>query len=68
MPDLALKRGLGRDLVVAPYASALAAQITPQRAIANLGTLERQGGIPIEEVRRRLGIPRRKGLKRARSH
>ena len=30
--------------------------------------MEKEGGIPIEEVRRRLGIPRRKGLKRARSH
>ena len=27
VPDLALKRGLGRDLVVAPYASALAAMV-----------------------------------------
>ncbi|MGH7513798.1 MAG: GH36-type glycosyl hydrolase domain-containing protein [Gemmatimonadales bacterium] len=45
VPDLALKRGLGRDLVVAPYASALAALIAPQRAIANLGTLERQGAL-----------------------
>jgi cellobiose phosphorylase len=45
VPDLALKRGLGRDLVVAPYASALASLISPQRAIANLGTLERQGAL-----------------------
>ena len=29
VPDLALKRGLGRDLVIAPYASALAAMIDP---------------------------------------
>jgi cellobiose phosphorylase len=45
VPDLALKRGLGRDLVVAPYATALAAMITPERAIANLGTLERAGAL-----------------------
>jgi cyclic beta-1,2-glucan synthetase len=45
VPDLALKRGLGRDLVVAPYASALAAMITPQRAIANLGVLEKHGAL-----------------------
>jgi cyclic beta-1,2-glucan synthetase len=45
VPDLALKRGLGRDLVVAPYASALAALITPERAIANLGTLEKAGAL-----------------------
>ena len=29
VPDLALKRGLGRDLVVAPYASALAVMVEP---------------------------------------
>jgi cyclic beta-1,2-glucan glucanotransferase len=43
VPDLALKRGLGRDLVVAPYASALAALVAPRRALANLATLERIG-------------------------
>ena len=36
MPDLALKRGLGRDLVIAPYASALAAMVAPRRRLANL--------------------------------
>ena len=45
VPDLALKRGLGRDLVVAPYASALAAMVTPQRALANLGALEKMGAL-----------------------
>jgi cellobiose phosphorylase len=40
VPDLALKRGLGRDLVVAPYASALAAMVDPVRALANLAVLE----------------------------
>ena len=45
VPDLALKRGLGRDLVVAPYASALAAMVEPQRALANLRQLERQGAL-----------------------
>jgi cellobiose phosphorylase len=43
VPDLALKRGLGHDLVVAPYASLLAAMVDPQRAIENLAVLERQG-------------------------
>src|SRR3954451_24746878 len=28
VPDLALKRGLGRDLVIAPYASALVALVS----------------------------------------
>ncbi|HEU4454339.1 MAG TPA: glucoamylase family protein [Longimicrobium sp.] len=45
VPDLALKRGLGRDLVVAPYASALAALVEPARALANLGVLEKMGAL-----------------------
>ena len=45
VPDLALKRGLGRDLVVAPYASALAAMVTPDAALANLTQLELLGGL-----------------------
>jgi cyclic beta-1,2-glucan synthetase len=45
VPDLALKRGLGRDLVVAPYASALAALIDPPRALSNLYALEKMGAL-----------------------
>jgi cyclic beta-1,2-glucan synthetase len=45
VPGLALKRGLGRDLVVAPYASMLAAMINPRRALANLAALERLGAL-----------------------
>jgi len=45
VPDLALKRGLGRELVVAPYASALASMIDPQRALTNLGHLEATGAL-----------------------
>ncbi|HSA56268.1 MAG TPA: glucoamylase family protein [Gemmatimonadaceae bacterium] len=45
VPDLGLKRGLGRDLVVAPYASALAVMIDPMRALANLRTLEEKGAL-----------------------
>ena len=45
VPDLALKRGLGRDLVIAPYASALAALVAPERAIDNLVTLEKLGAL-----------------------
>ncbi len=45
VPDLALKRGLGRDLVIAPYASALAVLVDPQRAIANLQQLEQRGAL-----------------------
>ncbi len=45
VPDLALKRGLARDLVIAPYATALAAQIEPRRSLANLRTLEAKGAL-----------------------
>ena len=43
VPDLALKRGLARDLVIAPYASALAVMVDPERALANLRALEEFG-------------------------
>ncbi len=45
VPDLALKRGLGRDLVVAPYASVLATMVDPEKALANLQLLESQGAL-----------------------
>ena len=45
VPDLALKRGLGRDLVVAPYASALATMVDAEAALDNLGVLERKGAL-----------------------
>ncbi|HUM09849.1 MAG TPA: glucoamylase family protein [Myxococcaceae bacterium] len=45
VPDLALKRGLDSDLVIAPYASALAAMVEPARALANLRALERKGAL-----------------------
>jgi cellobiose phosphorylase len=43
VPDLALKRGLGKELVIAPYATALALLVEPHEAIRNLGHLEREG-------------------------
>jgi cellobiose phosphorylase len=45
VPDLALKRGLARDLVVAPYATVLAVMVKPNDALANLRTLERNGAL-----------------------
>jgi cyclic beta-1,2-glucan synthetase len=45
VPDLALKRGLGRELVVAPYASVLAAMIDPERALDNLRVLETRNAL-----------------------
>ncbi len=44
IPALALKRGQERDLVVAPYASALALGVDPVAAVANLRRLAALGG------------------------
>ncbi|MFP2872431.1 GH36-type glycosyl hydrolase domain-containing protein [Acetobacter tropicalis] len=43
VPGLGLKRGLAQDMVVAPYATMLAAMIDPQKAVANLIILEKIG-------------------------
>ena len=43
VPGLGLKRGLGENLVVAPYATALAAMVDPRGAAANLMRLARDG-------------------------
>ncbi len=43
VPGLGLKRGLGDELVVAPYATALAAMIDPAQASRNLRRLSRDG-------------------------
>jgi cyclic beta-1,2-glucan synthetase len=43
VPGLGLKRGLGDELVVAPYATALAAMIDPGEAARNLRRLAREG-------------------------
>jgi cyclic beta-1,2-glucan synthetase len=43
VPGLGLKRGLGDELVVAPYATALAAMIDPVRSAANLQRLSSAG-------------------------
>ena len=45
VPDLALQRGLGRELVVAPYASALAISVDAHEALRNLAELERHGAL-----------------------
>ena len=45
VPDLALKRGLGRDLVVAPYATALALMVEPDLAMENLAALTDLGAL-----------------------
>jgi cyclic beta-1,2-glucan synthetase len=43
VPGLGLKRGLGDDLVVAPYASALAAALVPAQSASNLRRLAALG-------------------------
>ena len=43
VPGLGLKRGLGDELVVAPYATALAAMIVPTESARNLRRLGRDG-------------------------
>ncbi|HJU90283.1 MAG TPA: glucoamylase family protein [Gemmatimonadaceae bacterium] len=45
VPDLGLKRGLARDLVIAPYAAALAMLIQPHTALKNLALLEELGAL-----------------------
>ena len=43
IPGLGLKRGLGENLVIAPYATALAAMVDPRAACANLARLAKAG-------------------------
>jgi cyclic beta-1,2-glucan synthetase len=43
VPGLGLKRGLGDELVVAPYATALAAMLDPAEAVRNFGRLSAVG-------------------------
>ena len=43
VPGLGFKRGLGDDLVIAPYASALALTVMPQEACSNMQRLATEG-------------------------
>ncbi len=43
VPGLGLRRGLSKDMVVAPYASALALQVMPSEAVQNLEMLVKLG-------------------------
>lgn len=43
VPGLGLKRGLGQDLVIAPYATVLALMFTPDSALKNLNLLSKNG-------------------------
>ncbi len=43
VPGLGLKRGLGNNAVIAPYATALAAMVAPQAAVENFARMEAMG-------------------------
>ena len=43
VPGLGLKRGLAEDLVIAPYASVLAAPLVPDEVLTNLERLKKEG-------------------------
>lgn len=45
VPGLGLKRGLAKDRVIAPYATAMAVGIDPRAVLANLAHLEKVGGL-----------------------
>jgi len=45
IPGLGLKRGLSEDLVIAPYATALAAMVAPSDAARNFHVIEGDGGV-----------------------
>jgi cyclic beta-1,2-glucan synthetase len=45
VPDLALKRGLSKELVVAPYATVLAMLVEPHQSLKNLTVLEGEGAL-----------------------
>jgi cyclic beta-1,2-glucan synthetase len=68
VPGLGLKRGLGDELVIAPYATALAAAVDPSAAIANLKRLAEEGAFgkrgffeSIDYTERRLSQEERDG-------
>ncbi len=76
VPGLGLKRGLEDDLVIAPYASAMALMIDPLAACLNLQRLEKEGFVgqfgfyeAIDYTQRRLiGKKKRKIVKSFMSH
>nr|MDO8118667.1 glucoamylase family protein [Candidatus Sigynarchaeota archaeon] len=43
VPELGLKRGLEKDLVVSPYASIMALMVSPQRAMRNIARMNKEG-------------------------
>jgi cyclic beta-1,2-glucan synthetase len=45
VPDLALKRGLSKELVIAPYATMLALIVDPRQSLRNMNVLEAEGAL-----------------------
>ncbi len=45
VPGLGMKRGLGEDMVIAPYATALAAMYLPHAAVENFERLKKEGAM-----------------------
>ncbi|MGZ4959675.1 MAG: GH36-type glycosyl hydrolase domain-containing protein [Methylomonas sp.] len=45
VPGLGMKRGLGEELVIAPYATALASMYFPHAAVENFASLEQEGAL-----------------------
>lgn len=43
VPGLGFKRGLGQDLVIAPYATVMSLMVRPQEAYSNLRTMNEEG-------------------------
>jgi len=62
VPGLGLKRGLAEDLVIAPYATALAAMVDPAAAAANFRRLAREGAASPFGFYEALDFTRRKSL------
>ena len=68
VPGLGLKRGLGDELVVAPYATALAAMLDPSESAANLRRLAAVGPRGRLRILRRHRLHRRELQTRPRRH
>ena len=65
VPGLGLKRGLAEDLVIAPYASALALMVAPEAACRNLRAAGRRGPAKAPTASTRPSTTRPRGCRRA---
>ena len=65
VPGLGLKRGLSEDMVIAPYATALAAMIVPSAALENFKRIAKAGGEGRYGFYEALDYTRRRGCPKA---